>query len=41
MHISQLVNERLWASGIKKPPARIKVKVSAEAGKAKVMLPDE
>ena len=39
--ISPRINEKLWDSGIKKPPARIRVKVVLEEGKARVLLPEE
>jgi large subunit ribosomal protein L31e len=39
--VSQNVNSLIWASGIKKPPGMITVKVKVEAGIASVRLPDE
>ena len=39
--VSPLVNEFLWLSGIKTPPAKIKVKVSVEDGVAFARMPDE
>jgi len=43
--ISPLVNEAVWARGIQKPPARIRVKVSRhetkEGNLVDVQLPDE
>ncbi len=40
--IDQSVNEMVWARGIKKPPARVRVKaVKFEDGLVEVSLPEE
>ena len=39
--VSQKVNEFLWSGGPKKPPGKIKVKVSVSEGRASVRMLDE
>ncbi len=39
--ISKALNQAVWASGIQRPPAKVKVKVVVEGGRASVTLPDE
>ncbi|MBL7206412.1 MAG: 60S ribosomal protein L31 [Candidatus Aenigmarchaeota archaeon] len=39
--ISQKTNESLWKGGIKRPPAKIRVKVELKDGIATARLPDE
>lgn len=39
--VSQKLNESLWTRGIKKPPARVKVKVVKDGDIVTAMLPDE
>jgi len=41
IYISPKISEIIWKSGAKKPPGKIKVKVTAEDGKVRVMLPEE
>ena len=39
--LSSLVNNKVWACGIQKPPRNLKVRVIVDEGIAKVYLPEE
>lgn len=39
--LSQKLNEMIWKSGIKRPPSRVKVKVSVKDGVVTARLPEE
>jgi ribosomal protein L31E len=39
--ISQKLNDYIWSSGMKNPPAKARIKVLMEDGKATAQLPDE
>ncbi len=41
IRLSQKLNERIWKSGIKKPPSKVKVKVSVKDGMVTARLPEE
>jgi large subunit ribosomal protein L31e len=41
IRLSQKLNKRIWKSGIKKPPSRVKVKVSVKDGVVTARLPEE
>lgn len=41
IRLSQKLNERIWKSGIKKPPSKVKVKVSVKDGIVTARLPEE
>lgn len=39
--LSQKLNKKIWKSGIKKPPSKVKVKVSVKDGVVTARLPEE